>query len=397
MIKGNIMLDRTTEDEILFRYLKNSIRRIYGLSMPEDEDAFAAAVEDDAIAFADRSGFQHLKLESITKKADTNSRWWWNHVFHKPAGRKTGEAAYPFFPQDRRIALSIIDNLFHYDNLFLDTETTGLSDESRIIEIGITDSNNKIIFSSLINPGIHIPEETSRLNGITDDMVKNSPSFQEISSLLHEILDKRFFLAWNAEFDAEAIRHEFRLMGIREPEMYYADAMRYASFGYGRGKERWALTEAAETLGYIPDNSHRAVDDSITVSMVLAYVKIIGRNEALLNFGLTREADDVLRIVRKHPFSISNGQIDWLLADDYEGNEIRKAKDWISLHLKPSETSFIELEESYLLYEDDNVIELHEDELLGCNAFLDILISLGYELIDSENILHCKIKAQYEK
>ena len=67
------------------------------------------------------------------------------------------------------------------------------------------------------------------------------------------------------------------------------------------------------------------------------------------------------------------------------------------MHLKPSETSFIELEESYLLYEDDNVIELHEDELLGCNAFLDILISLGYELIDSENILHCKIKAQYEK
>lgn len=68
----------------------------------------------------------------------------------------------------------------------LDLETTGVFVNSAdIIEISaIKVRNNKVVdeFSTLINPGCHIPAEATAVNNITDDMVKNAP-------LLDTVLD----------------------------------------------------------------------------------------------------------------------------------------------------------------------------------------------------------------
>ena len=69
------------------------------------------------------------------------------------------------------------------DYVLLDIETTGLDTENdRIIEISAIKVSGKEIveeFSTLVNPGIHIPFYASSVNGITDDMVKDSPSINE--------------------------------------------------------------------------------------------------------------------------------------------------------------------------------------------------------------------------
>lgn len=70
------------------------------------------------------------------------------------------------------------------DNYVLfDLETTGLSPETdEIVEISaIKVEKGEVIdeYSTLVNPGIHIPFFTSSVNGITDDMVKNAPSGKE--------------------------------------------------------------------------------------------------------------------------------------------------------------------------------------------------------------------------
>lgn len=69
------------------------------------------------------------------------------------------------------------------DYVLFDLETTGLDTENdRIIEISaIRVSGGEIVeeFSTLVNPGIHIPFIASSVNGITDEMVKDSPSIEE--------------------------------------------------------------------------------------------------------------------------------------------------------------------------------------------------------------------------
>ena len=70
------------------------------------------------------------------------------------------------------------------DYVMFDIETTGLSsDADAIIELSaLKVINHEVVdeFSSLINPGIHIPYYASSINGITDDMVKDSPSVKNV-------------------------------------------------------------------------------------------------------------------------------------------------------------------------------------------------------------------------
>ena len=64
-------------------------------------------------------------------------------------------------------------------NIFLDTETTGLSRKSRIVEFAIIVQNaetEEVVYtgSTLVNPGIPIPKEASDIHGIDDCKVKDA-------------------------------------------------------------------------------------------------------------------------------------------------------------------------------------------------------------------------------
>ena len=65
--------------------------------------------------------------------------------------------------------------------LFYDTETVGIK-PPYIISLGyILCENNKIVKRDIIkcNPKYHISEGASKVNGFTDDMVKDWPTFEE--------------------------------------------------------------------------------------------------------------------------------------------------------------------------------------------------------------------------
>ena len=70
-----------------------------------------------------------------------------------------------------------------YDYVLFDLETTGLDTvNDQIVEISaLKVAGGKIVdeYSTLVNPGIHIPYQASCINGITDDMVKDSPTVEE--------------------------------------------------------------------------------------------------------------------------------------------------------------------------------------------------------------------------
>ena len=67
--------------------------------------------------------------------------------------------------------------------VLFDLETTGLSSETdAIVEISaIKVTNGEVLdeYSTLVNPKTHIPYAASSINGITDDMVKDSPSIDQ--------------------------------------------------------------------------------------------------------------------------------------------------------------------------------------------------------------------------
>ena len=87
----------------------------------------------------------------------------------------------------------------------IDIETTGLSeDRDSIIEIGAVKFKGHRVedeWSSLINPGKHIPEFISGLTGITDAEVRNAPKFRDVAQDLEAFVGNAPVIGHNVRFD----------------------------------------------------------------------------------------------------------------------------------------------------------------------------------------------------
>ncbi|MFS4484159.1 exonuclease domain-containing protein [Hyunsoonleella sp. 2307UL5-6] len=97
----------------------------------------------------------------------------------------------------------------------IDVETTGKS--NKLTEISIFKYNGTQVIdelTSLINPQMWIPDYITALTGIDNGMVVNAPTFSEIAQDILAFTENSVFVAHNVNFDYNAIRNEFKAVGI---------------------------------------------------------------------------------------------------------------------------------------------------------------------------------------
>lgn len=97
---------------------------------------------------------------------------------------------------------------------FIDLETTGLNIASdRIVEISIVKvhpNGNKDIVTRRINPTIPISLESTSIHGISDDDVKNEPTFKQMAKELANFIDGCDLAGYNSnKFDIPMLAEEF--------------------------------------------------------------------------------------------------------------------------------------------------------------------------------------------
>ncbi|MDX2837965.1 3'-5' exonuclease [Streptomyces ipomoeae] len=90
----------------------------------------------------------------------------------------------------------------------LDTETTGLHDGARIVEVSVLGIDGSVLLDSLVNPGVPIPAEATGIHGITDDMVKAAPTFSDLLVPLTGALMNRKVVVYNQAFDKRRLAVE---------------------------------------------------------------------------------------------------------------------------------------------------------------------------------------------
>lgn len=102
---------------------------------------------------------------------------------------------------------------------FIDLETTGVSLSSdRIVEIAIIKllpDGTRQVKRKLINPQIPIPKVTSDIHGITDEMVKDAPSFKQIANEVKMFMENCDLGGYNSNrFDIPILMEEFLRSGL---------------------------------------------------------------------------------------------------------------------------------------------------------------------------------------
>ncbi|MPQ42410.1 PolC-type DNA polymerase III [Clostridium tarantellae] len=169
------------------------------------------------------------------------------------------------------IVINANGETFKDEFVVFDIETTGFSNKNdKIIEIGaVKVKEGKIIdtFSTFVNPKRHIPYNITELTGITEEMVKDSPSIAEILPDFINFIGDAVVVAHNANFDVGFIKRNLQVTGLQlnNPIMDTVPLVRFLYPDLKRAK----LNVVAKHLGISLENHHRAVDDAKATAEIL--------------------------------------------------------------------------------------------------------------------------------
>jgi DNA polymerase-3 subunit epsilon len=155
----------------------------------------------------------------------------------------------------------------------VDVETTGMraAEDDRITEIAVVllhGSRREVVFDSLVNPGRPIPGRITELTGISDEMVRDKPTFHDVADQVLAALAGRVFVAHNARFDWGFVGAEIRR--ARDLEL---DGPRLCTVRLARRLVRhepsYSLGALAQRFAFEFPARHRAAGDAIVTAMLL--------------------------------------------------------------------------------------------------------------------------------
>ena len=153
----------------------------------------------------------------------------------------------------------------------VDIETTGGTARShKIIEVAIVTFDGKKIvdtYTTLINPKKYIPPFITSLTGISNEMVEDAPTFDEVADAILEQTRDKVFVAHNVNFDYSFLKQEFNILGQR------FDRRKLCSVRLAKkiipGFQSYGLGALTSRLGISINDRHRALGDAEATAKVL--------------------------------------------------------------------------------------------------------------------------------
>lgn len=170
------------------------------------------------------------------------------------------------------------DKSLSQEFVVFDLETTGFSNiNDKITEIGavkIRDFEIVDRFSELVNPEKDISYRVQELTGITNEMVKDKPTIEEILPKFMEFVGDDILVAHNADFDTGFIMQKCKEQGL-EYKNKKVDTLMLARIMLPNLK-RYKLDKVAKEVGVQLLNHHRAVDDAeATANIFIKFLEML--------------------------------------------------------------------------------------------------------------------------
>lgn len=170
------------------------------------------------------------------------------------------------------------------DFIALDLETTGLkvsgNDIIEVTAIRFESFEPKEVFTTLLKPRKPITKEISEINGITDDMVVDSPKLSQIHDSFISFLGDYPIVMHNAKFDLKFLYGS----GV---ELDYENLKVYDTLELSRRSirdyeneplENYKLNTVCNELSIYYSKAHRATSDALATGLLFNEIVKIKRN-----------------------------------------------------------------------------------------------------------------------
>jgi DNA polymerase III epsilon subunit-like protein len=163
--------------------------------------------------------------------------------------------------------------------VYLDTETTALKN-ARICDIAVIAQDGTVLLDTLVKPGCPIPPEATKVHGITDEMVKDAPTWGAIEGALDAVLDLRTVVIYNRGYDEPIIQEHQRSI---DSSLFVANwqcaMLAYSDYDGSVGNYgslKWHKLDAAAAHFGIEPGGHRARADAETTRRVVHAMALAG-------------------------------------------------------------------------------------------------------------------------
>ncbi len=165
----------------------------------------------------------------------------------------------------------------------VDVETTGMrpAGADRITEIAVVvvhGARCDVVFQSLVNPGRPIPPAVCAITQITDDMVRDAPTFPDLADQVVAALAGRIFVAHNARFDWGFVSAELRrarALSLDGPKLCTVRLARRLV----KGARSCGLDNLSRLFGLDNMARHRATGDAQVTAELLRRLLALAREE----------------------------------------------------------------------------------------------------------------------
>ena len=159
--------------------------------------------------------------------------------------------------------------------VLLDLETTGATPlKDRITEIALIkfeDGKEVARWQTLVNPQTKIPDFIQSLTGITNVMVENAPTFEQVAGELLDYLDGAVMCAHNVRFDHGFLKAEFKRIGITLKQKVLC-TVKLSRKLYPQYKSH-GLSAIIERHNFTCSNRHRAMGDVEVMAQLIELAK----------------------------------------------------------------------------------------------------------------------------
>ncbi len=198
------------------------------------------------------------------------------------------------------------------DLVAIDLETTGLDPANDlIIEVGaVRMQNGKVIaeFSTLVDPGIPIPQHVTHITGISNQDVIGAPRIDQVLPRISEFTRDSPIIAHNISIDMGFLQGRYGLLKGNQR----IDTYDLASILLPRAA-RYNLNSLTSAMGIVLENAHRALDDARATALLFdaLWHKMLSLPRATLqeivdaSRGLNWDATAVIEAALRHGVSES--------------------------------------------------------------------------------------------
>ena len=161
---------------------------------------------------------------------------------------------------------------------YMEVDTTGVQQGAEIIRFLLVDAQSQVLVDLFVRPEAHVPPQISKLTGITQEQVSQSPRLPDIWSTIAEAVVGRHIVSYGLDFDKGKLHERAQELGVLPPAII-GSCLQELARQYFCLDSYVSLSDLCIRIGFPPPERSTALDRALGQMHLLSAIAHVQTGE----------------------------------------------------------------------------------------------------------------------